>query len=222
MNFNTLILKLGNECSFSASDVRCPDPSDLQIAPFPYVQAAKQRSARLPLLSLALVLMSCSCNASTHSSIHNQTLLGVCPDSSVPVPIISDPKLRSLVESVVPSEDVIRGYWTFYSFAPPAGYPVPAETYKGYRAKFRISSLTWVEVYPPIKSRSWVVGRGLVHGQPGTIALRLHDADSPRPASDIPLEGFIPDARDGSDLFRERKNGAWGDWQNGQVIHGWR
>jgi hypothetical protein len=178
---------------------------------------------RFVILLLTLAFICCGCSSHAYTSIPDRALLGVYPGSNTSLAVTSETKnVEALVETIVPKQDVIRGFWGIYSFPPDKGYRVPSEIYKGYRVNIRISSITWVETYPPITSRFWVVGRGLVRGEPGTIVLRLKDAQSPRLPTDVPVEGFVPDAFDVNGLFRERHNGTWSEWKKGDVMHEFR
>src|SRR6202007_2748774 len=161
----------------------------------------------LPIFVI-LLLSFCGCRSDFHAGNSGQTLMGVYPQTSTSSTLaVTNPVLRANIETVVPIPDVIRGSWTYYSYPPDAGYKVPSEKYKGYRVSVRISSITWVEVYPPVRTRFWMVSRGSVQGQPGAILLRLDDVGGT--PSKVAMEAFVPDARGSAGLFRTREKEGW-------------
>jgi hypothetical protein len=170
------------------------------------------------LLFVMLLLPFCGCGSDHHPGDSGETLMGVYPQTSSTSTItVTNPALRANIETVVPIADVIRGSWTYYSYPPDKGYNVPPEKYKGYRVSVRITSITWVEVYPPVRTRFWMVSRGLVGGQPGAILLRLDDVG--RTPSKVAMEAFVPDARGTAGLFRTREKDGWTAWRNGEVVN---
>ena len=170
-----------------------------------------------PPILIILLASFCGCR-SAHSS--GQTLSGVYSQTSASSTItVTNPDLRASIETVVPTADVIRGSWTYYTYPPDPGYNVPSDKYKGYRVSVRVSSITWVEVYYPsyLRTRFWMVSRGLVQGQPGAILLRLDDVGGT--PSKVAMEAFVPDARGTAGLFRTREKEGWTVWKNGEVMN---